>query len=110
MSSVVFAQGQENSEPKAYKFDEFGKISNREFDKRFTKFLVKIQYEEPTSTGYIINYGKASDVAKRERQIRNRISFRQYQAYRIVIVNGGLSKKLKTVIWIVPQGAEPPTP
>lgn len=108
MSSVVFAQAQETSEPKAYKFDEFGKISNREFDKRFTKFLVKLQYEEPISTGYIINSGKASEVSKRELKIRD--GTRRCHHCRIVIVNGGKSKVLKTAFWIVPQGAEPPTP
>ena len=66
--------------------------------------------KEPTATGYIINYGRASDVARREKQIRNSINFRRYDAIRIIIVNGGKARVLKTVFWIVPEGAEPPTP
>jgi hypothetical protein len=90
-------------------FTEIGAATNqkikniiKEFDNALTK--------EQTATGYIINYGNALDIAKRERQIRNSINFRRYDAVRIVIINGGKSNTLKTIIWIVPEGAEPPTP
>jgi hypothetical protein len=95
--------------PTAKIFAEIGMATNQKFKKLIEEFYIALG-KEPLATGYIINYGKVSDVTKREKQIRNSLSFRRYDANRIDIVNGGKSKVLKTVIWIVPQGAEPPTP
>lgn len=95
--------------PTAKIFAEIGMATNQKIKKLILE-LDNALRKEPAATGYIINYGKALDVAKRERQIRNGIDFRRYDADRIVIVNDGKSKVLKTVFWIVPQGAEPPTP
>lgn len=107
MSSGAFALAQQKSD-KAYKFDEFGKVNNREFNERYNKFLIKLQNEEPTATGYIVNYGTASEIAKRELQIRDSVPRSCHHDCRIVIVNGGESKELKTVFWIVPNGDKPP--
>lgn len=112
MSSLVFAQEQENSKPKTYKFDEFGKLSNQEFNERFTKFWENL-YDEKSSpmAGYIINYGRREEITKVEKMIsyhpiiNRRIAF---NIPRIVIVNGGIRKTLKTEFWIVPPGADPP--
>lgn len=95
--------------PAAKVFAEIGVATNQKIKKLMEEFDNALR-KEPMATGYIINYGNASDIAKRERQIRNSINFRRYDAVRIVIVNGGKSKALKTVFWIVPQGAEPPIP
>lgn len=95
--------------PSAKVFAEIGVATNQKFKKLMDEFYIALG-KEPTATAYIINYGKASEVAKREKQIRNSITLRRFGADRIVIVNGGKSKVLKTVFWIVPQDAEPPTP
>lgn len=94
---------------KPEKIAEFGKLNDSELEERLNEFFIKL-YKEQTATGYIINYGRASDVSKRERKIRDTFRLRHYDSFRIVIVNGGEEKELKTVLWIVPQGAEPPTP
>lgn len=95
--------------PTAKVFAEIGRATNQKIKKLVEEFDNALT-KERTSTGYIINYGRAADIAVRERQIRNSINFRRYDAVRIVIVNGGKSETLKTVFWIVPQGAEPPIP
>lgn len=95
--------------PSAKVFAEIGVTTNQKIKKLMEEFDNALR-KEPTATAYIINYGKASDISRRERQIRNSINFRRYDAVRIVIVNGGKSKVLKTVFWIVPQGAELPIP
>lgn len=95
--------------PAAKIFAEIGVATNQKIKKLMEEFDNELR-KEPTATGYIINYGRASDVARREKQIRNSINFRRYDAFKIVIVNGGKAKVLKTVFWIVPEGAEPPTP
>lgn len=95
--------------PTARIFAEIGTSNNQNIKNLMEKLDAALR-KEPASVAYIINYGSASDIAKREKQIRNSINFRRYDAVRIVIVNGGKTKALKTVFWIVPQGAEPPTP
>jgi hypothetical protein len=94
---------------KPEKFAEVEKVSDDEFKKQIGDFFVKLQ-SDPNSQGYIIIYGSDEEVAGREKLIRDSISFRCYDASRITLVRGGDIGKLKTVFWIVPPGAENPTP
>ena len=113
MSSAVFAQTEENNKaqepPKAIKSDEFQKATNGYVKMIMDSFFVELN-NNPAAQGYIINYGTNKEVAKRERQLRNSIIFRHYDASRITFVRGEKVSKLKTVFWIVPRGAEPPSP
>ncbi len=112
MSSVAFAQSenssQQNDVPKAYIFAELGKANNAEVKKKFDGFYKKIK--DSDSQGYIVNYGVAKEIANREKQLRNSINFRDDDAPRLTFVRGGNIGRLKTVFWIVPPGAKPPTP
>lgn len=58
---------------------------------------------------YIINYGNRAQVAQRERWIRSAITSRRLDASRITLVNGGIGP-VRTVMWLVPPGAENPAP
>ena len=58
---------------------------------------------------YIINYGTPAQIAQREKWIRAAIPFHSFDALRITLVNGGPGPG-RTVIWLVPPGAENPTP
>jgi hypothetical protein len=89
--------------------DEFGPLANDDVRNRLDAFFVELQ-SNPNDTGYIINYGPPRQVAARERLIRNHIDFRNFPASRIVIVNGGDEPQIRTRLWRVPVGAEPPTP
>jgi hypothetical protein len=96
--------------PALQKFDEFGLIHNGEIKIRSEKFLQKL-IAENSSQGYIITYGTNRAIAARERQLRNSSSWRcGYDCARITFVKGGDSKQLKTIFWLVPEGAEPPKP
>lgn len=95
--------------PTAVKFAEIERATNLQVKSLFEKFGKKLR-EERTSQGYIINYGTAKEIAKREKQIRESISLRDDDPPRITLVRGGNKEKLKSVFWIVPNGAEPPTP
>ena len=96
--------------PAAKIFAEIGRATNQKFKKLFEKFYNAPEMES-TATAYIINYGNTSNTAVREKQIRNNIGRGcDFGCPRLVIVNGGKAKALKTVFWIVPEGAEPPTP
>ncbi|CAN5746909.1 hypothetical protein BH20ACI4_BH20ACI4_09830 [soil metagenome] len=90
-------------------FDDFGPLANDDVRLRLDNFFVDLQ-NNPNDTGYIINYGPPRQVALRERLIRNHISLRRFPASRIVIVNGGEEPEIRTKLWRVPVGADPPTP
>lgn len=96
--------------PEAKKIDEFGTATNGNVKMRFDSFMLELQ-NDPTAQGYILNYGSDREIQKRERQIRNAIAFRKYDAQRITLVRGGETEEtIKTQFWIVPAGATPPTP
>lgn len=95
--------------PIAIPVDEFQQLSNDDVRQRLDQFFIELQ-NDPTSTGYIINYGPARQVAARERLIRNHIQLRNFPPDRIVIVNGGVEPTIRTRLFRVPAGATPPTP
>lgn len=102
-------EGAENPkpEPTAFIIDEFGTVTNANLKGKIENFIGEL-IKNPSFEGYIINYGPAREVTRRERLSRNFITTRS--DVRIVFVNGGNTGKLKTVMWLVPEGAEPPKP
>lgn len=95
--------------PVARLTDEFGPLANDDVRGRLDNFFVELQ-NDPQAQGYIINYGPARQVTAREKLIRNHIAFRKFDASRIVIVNGGTDAEVRTKLWVVPNGADAPTP
>lgn len=66
---------------------------------------------EPSAVGYIITYASLRTVATKERQTRNYIKVRGVDQSRFVFVNGrGRTRKPIIEFWLVPAGAEPPSP
>lgn len=107
MSSIAFAQTEET--PKAWKYDEFETATNGFVKMRMDALYVELS-NNPSAQGIIINYGSAREIAVRERQIRDSIRFRRFDASRITMVNGGFDLEVKSQFWIVPAGAENPPP
>ena len=95
--------------PTAYKFAEFGPMSQAGVKKKMDSFLIELA-KDPASQGYILTYGTPKAIAARRRQIANSITFLRQDPLRITFVEGGFEKTLRTVMWIVPAGAKPPTP
>ncbi len=92
------------------KVDEFGKLVNDDVRLRLDNYFIALQ-NDPSATGYIINYGPPKEVAARERLITNHIRLRRADASRITIVNGGdRGSGIETTLWTVPAGATAPTP
>ena len=112
-SSTVFAQNQEKvlskEKPEASMQSDFGRVPNGQIRMLVDTFFLELQ-NNPTSQGYIINYGKDREVAGRERLLRNHIVFRQQDASRITFIRGANKKEFNTQLWIIPEGAEPPKP
>jgi hypothetical protein len=105
MSSTAFAQIEER--PKAILLDEFEMATNGDVKMRMDSFFTELS-NNPASQGYIVNFGNGREIARRERLIRNFITFRRFDASRLVMVNGGFRGSIKTEFWIVPAGAETP--
>ena len=95
----------------ARKFDEYGNIRFNDEKARLDNFAIQLQ-NEPTAQGYIIGYGScdAEGQTRANRAKDYLVNTRGIDAGRIVVVDGGCMPELKVELWIVPQGATPPTP
>ena len=93
------------------KFDEYGNIRFNDEKARLDNFAIQLQ-NEPTAQGYIIGYGScdAEGQTRANRAKDYLVNTRGIDAGRIVVVDGGCMPELKVELWIVPQGATPPTP
>ncbi|REJ78270.1 MAG: hypothetical protein DWQ47_02060 [Acidobacteria bacterium] len=89
--------------------DEFGPIPNNDVKARLDIFITQLA-NDPTATGYIVNYGSARDVTRRERLIRDyMVNENGVDPSRLVFVNGGVESAIRTRLWIVPAGADAST-
>ena len=93
--------------------DEFGSVPNGEIRYRMDTLFIAMG-NQPNAQGYIINYGTNKEISNREKLLRYHIAFKKYDASRVTFVRGGANprgeKGAWTKLWIVPPGAEPPTP
>lgn len=95
--------------PTPTKVDEFGALQNDDIKARLDPFAVALQ-NDPTSTGYIINYGTPAQVRRRETLMRTYLTRnRGIDAGRLTFVNGGTGD-IRTELYTVPSGATPPVP
>lgn len=106
-STVSLAARYGGTDKSAIFFDEFGKVKDKLLEKRIAAMTDALR-RNPTTTARIISYGSADAVSKRESEIRNLAarSARAIDPLRIVFVNGGVEKDLRTRVWIVPSGVD----
>ncbi len=92
-------------------FDEYGKLTDNEVKYRVLNLYVQLG-NLPNYQGYIINYGTNKELANRERQIQRTIKFYKLDSNRLTLVRGGsnLNDGVWTKVWVLPPGAELPTP
>lgn len=93
-------------------FDEYGPLNNGDLKARLQNLFVELG-NNPNAQGYIINYGTDREIARREKQIRDAVTFLNLDAPRLTMVNGGANPRgrgIWTKVWIVPPGADNPTP
>lgn len=109
-SSETGSVARKQEEPRL--FDQFGKLPDDEVKARIQNLYVELG-SNPTSQGYIINYGTTKEVTAREKQIMKAITFLRLDASRVTLVRGGANPNgagVWTKIWIVPPGANNPQP
>ena len=85
-------------------------IKDDDIKARVDAFYIELN-NNPSASGYIINYGTDKEIARREAQIRKAIAFRKYDSSRITMVRGGnTGVGAVSKFWLVPAGAENPAP
>jgi hypothetical protein len=98
------------SGPTLNKVDEFGAAKDDEVKPRVDNFYIQLA-NDPNAHGVIINYGTPAQIKARKAQIMKAINFLKRPADRVTFVDGpDRGNGIETVFWIVPQGAESPTP
>ena len=106
LSSSIYAQ---NDAPKAYKFAEFGPTTSAKVLEKMKGFDEELN-GLPTAQGYIMNFGSLKFIKVRKGLLFKGIAFRKYDRSSITFVDARYRKKNLTIMWIVPEGAENPTP
>jgi hypothetical protein len=96
------------------KFDEFPSVAFDDDKARLDNLVIELQ-NTPNAQGYLIVYGgrrsrtgQADRLSARARDYL--VKTRGIDASRLVIINGGMREQDSFELWIVPQGAKPPTP
>jgi len=108
LNSTAYAQTKdENLIADVFPLDEFGIAANGDVKARSDNFVFELQ-KQPTAQGFIVNYGSAKDIARREILIRNYIRFRSFDSSRITFIRGGFLKELLTQLWILPSETKLP--
>jgi hypothetical protein len=94
--------------PTNIEVDDIGKEPNDQIRTRLDNFFSQLQ-NNPSAQGYVITYGPAREVAKREKLIRDHIAFRNQDASRFVFIRGE-GTDIRTRLVLNPSGAPVPTP
>jgi hypothetical protein len=126
--SVIIVSAHAGTPPsEARKFDEFSDVNCEDEKARLDNFANELQ-NNPDVQGYVVfyggkrhrnpNYHNSGLVLPRRGEARARAARlkpylrenRGIDANRIVVVNGGYRDQWAAELWIVPKGANPPTP
>ncbi len=96
------------------RFDEFPSITHDDDKARFDNLAIELQ-NNPGSTGYVVAYaGRNSRAGEADRMGRRAIEYlttmRGLSGDRVRYINGGYRDTNSFELWLVPQGAAPPSP
>ena len=99
---------------KPRKFDEYYDIARNDEKARLDNYAIQLQ-SEPGSQGYIIVYpsrrAKSNDAQARAQRITDYlVNSRGIDSHRVVITMGPQREDWLFELWVVPEGAPPPTP
>jgi PKD-like domain len=99
---------------KPRKFDEYYDIVRNDEKARLDNYAIQLQ-SEPGSQAYVIVYAsrraKGKDAQTRGQRISDYlVNTRGIDSHRVVITNGPAREDWLFELWVVPEGAPPPTP
>lgn len=99
---------------KGRKFDEYYDIARNDEKARLDNYAIQLQ-AEPGSQGYVIVYparkaGSNQAQARGQRIVDYLVNTRGIDTSRVVVTMGPAREDWLFELWVVPQGAPPPTP
>ena len=109
--------GQTSEKPKAFLFDEFGLIPDRQIRTRTQKLRERIQekaWSKEALRGYIVIFHdeKTASPKRLEKVIIDALYEDCYDCMGfgpgITFVRGGKAKRQRVQFWLIPAGADPP--
>lgn len=95
--------------PSAIKFDEYSSVSRINEQAHLTNFAIEFK-THLSAVGYIILYGPHTVAQYLSHAQEFLVGMRGIDPKRLMFINGGLRRKTKVELWIVPIGATPPKP
>jgi len=98
-SGAGLVQGLPIGEP----VDRFEDISIHDVFARVDLFAADLQANQ-NSAGLIVSYGPETDINTREQYIAYYMKERDIDLARVIFVNCGVEKRIRTSLWIVPKG------
>ena len=93
---------------KAVKFAEFGDITASDLKQKMSDFRGAL-LRDHSNHGYIVTNGTPAQISARRKLILRSMPVIYDDPTRITFVDGR-GRRVRTVLWIVPPGATPPTP
>ena len=99
---------------KPHKFDEYYDIARNDEKARLDNYAIQLQ-QEPGSQGYVIVYpSRKADAAQAQARAQRIVDYlvnsRGLDTSRVVITMGPAREDWLFELWVVPEGAPPPTP
>ena len=112
--STVFAQKRKAAgPPKAELFDEFGAVGHCDLTARLDNFAILLQNRSKT-TGYILSYAPPNSGLRISEQLKeylvNTRGLSPETLFPLYAGRNSVLSALRIQLWIVPDGAAPPTP
>ncbi len=86
--------------------DYFENIKANDVRDRIDLLIATLKNQSDLTMGYIVQYGQAEDVRRREALIRNHLKFRKFDVNRIVFQYRGEEEEIRTRIWIAYEGSD----
>jgi hypothetical protein len=86
-------------------FEEIPNVGTDDLRQKIDRLSVEIE-KNPDTKFFIVNYGVSANISEREKLIRYHLTFRKINVLRVIFVNGGIEKTIRTRIWKVPPGAD----
>lgn len=115
VAGVVSAREPNGGAARARKVDEFGRLHGCDGGARLDNFTIELQ-DDPSAKGYIIAHDSQEQLRGAAHAwgayfLKYFVEYRGLEASRIVLVDAASipGDELSMELWLVPEGAEPPT-
>lgn len=96
------------AKPQAIKFDSFEQTSIGVIELSMDGFFIEMSTRDSGTSGVVVSYGPKRTFDERQKFLMNYVRFHRFDRSRITYVRGGNVNPLRTDLWIIPNGSDPP--